>query len=292
MGNNDDYIVQLMNLATEMIEIKMKVQHNTIDNEIKSVVQDYGIILDKFAQLCSLFDLSNSLETANLFTYLLWNGYLKNKNFKYKVDGRLNAVNAYAFDIMNGLGVCLNISDMLNDALKKCGYASIMFYNRFICLKNKDYVPKVKMNIEKPKNSLIKPVIERIFKLSNHVCVLINENDRFYLYDPTNLLILNIDNLKKSSMINCVGTIENHINDSYKLISDKDKFNEYILDDLVSDLKNNIKNNCSYDFTSFKNSWINNSKQCIANNSLLESYYDDIKVHIDNIADKVKKLVK
>ena len=102
MGNNDDYIVQLMNLATEMIEIKMKVQHNTIDNEIKSVVQDYGIILDKFAQLCSLFDLSNSLETANLFTYLLWNGYFsQNKNFKYKGNGRLNAVNAYAFDIMN-----------------------------------------------------------------------------------------------------------------------------------------------------------------------------------------------
>lgn len=74
-------------------------------------------------------------------------------------------------------------------------------------------------------------MVERIFKFSNYVFVLINENDGFYLYYPTNLLILKIDNLKKSSMINCAGTIENHINDSYKLISDKDKFNEYILDD-------------------------------------------------------------
>lgn len=49
MENNDDYIVQLMNLATEMLEIKMNVQHNTIDNEIKSVTQDYDIILNKFA---------------------------------------------------------------------------------------------------------------------------------------------------------------------------------------------------------------------------------------------------
>lgn len=48
MENNDDYIVQLMNLATEMLEIKMNVQHNKIDNEIKSVTQDYDIILNKF----------------------------------------------------------------------------------------------------------------------------------------------------------------------------------------------------------------------------------------------------
>ena len=37
------------------------------------------------------------------------------------MDGRLNATDAYIFDIMNGLGVCLTISDMLNDVLKKCG---------------------------------------------------------------------------------------------------------------------------------------------------------------------------
>ena len=38
-----------MNLATEMIEIKMKLHHNTIDNEIKFVTQEYDIILNKFA---------------------------------------------------------------------------------------------------------------------------------------------------------------------------------------------------------------------------------------------------
>lgn len=292
---NKDYIEHLINLANKMIEIKMgiQLQYNTIDNDIKSVAKDYDTILDKFVQLCTEFDLSNSLEIANLFTYLLWNGYFsQNKNFEYKVDGRLNATNAYSFDIMNGIGVCLNISDMLNDILKKCGYSSIMFYNRFICLKHKDYIPKVKRNIEKQRKSLIKLMVEHIFKVGNHVCVLIHENDRFYLYDPTNLLILNVDTLKRSSMINCVGTIENQINSSYKFISDKDKFNEYILDDLVSDLKNNINKKCFYDSTFFENSWINNSKKCAINNSLLESYYDDIKIHIDNIADKVKKLVK
>lgn len=292
---NNDYMEQLINLANKMIEIQnsSRLQYNTIDNVIKSVIQDYEIILDKFAQLCVEFDLSNSLETANLFTYLLWNGYFsQNQNFKYKASGRLNATNAYAFDIMNGIGVCLNISDMLNDILKKCGYSSIMFYNRFICLKHKDYIPEIEKNIEKPKKSLIKLRIEHLLKTSNHVCVLIHENDRFYLYDPTNLLILNVDDLKQSSMINCVGTIENHINNSYKWISNKDQFDEYILDDLVSDLKNNINKKCCYDLTFFKNSWDNNLKQCFLNNSLLESYYDDIKLHIDNIADKVKKLVK
>ena len=37
----------------------------------------------------------------------------------------------------------------------------------------------------------------------------------------------------------------------------------------------------------------NNYDKFIFKGSLaLESYYDDIKAHIDNIADKVKKLVK
>ena len=38
--------------------------------------------------------------------------FKKIKNFKYKGNSRLNATGAYAFDIMNGIVVCLNISDM------------------------------------------------------------------------------------------------------------------------------------------------------------------------------------
>lgn len=93
--------------ATEHIkEIEENQKENTISMEY------YNQVLEKTVKLALELNLTKSLEYANLFTYLLWNGYFSlDKKFAFKIEDRLLSEGMYFLDIFKGNGVCLNISE-------------------------------------------------------------------------------------------------------------------------------------------------------------------------------------
>lgn len=188
--------------------------------------QSYKDILRKTKQLASELKLNNSLELSNLFTYLLWNGYFSKDNLlKFQTDKRLLITNYYGFDIMNGIGVCLNFSDMLSDFLNQFDYNVATIFNIVSKKVKTDYMPTVKR--ESSKSNFRQRIISAMASplsnvVGNHAFNFICENDGFYIYDSTNLMMFNLED--KFNCSNVCGTgsakikpyFSHYLNDSDK----------------------------------------------------------------------------
>ena len=138
------------------------------------------------------------VELSNLFTYLLWNGYLsKTKQHVYRIEDRKMIIGLAFADIMDGVGVCLNHADMLKDFLNTCGYNSSTMIN----LVDKNIKSNYKFDIErksekaKKKTEILNLAMCPIMKkIGNHAFTLIEDNNKLYIYDSTNLMLLNVIN--------------------------------------------------------------------------------------------------
>lgn len=92
---------------------------------------------------------------------------------------------------------------MLKDILNDNGYKSAMISNNF------DYHTKFGfiMNIERPEKVNIKKSLKEMLsrKKPNHVFNIIEEDNKIYIYDSTNLLLYDIVNSNYSNLINGKG---------------------------------------------------------------------------------------
>ena len=174
----------------------------------------YNVILKKYSELASELELENSLEICVLFTYLLWNGYFSiTKQNIYTSDGIRNIYGAHCFDIMNGKGVCINFSDMLKDFLIVCGYKSANLINVNDKNLKASYIPKItrkKFNNnnsnKKSKENLFLAL--KKYKYGTHMFTLVQEGKYLYAYDPTNFLLLDIQNINVAKLVNGKGTFK------------------------------------------------------------------------------------
>lgn len=183
----------------------------------KSLIS-YQNILNKYKELAEYLNIESSLELSHFFSYLLWNGYFSvTKTHSYKLQDRLLLPSMHSFDVINGQGVCLAYSELLNNFLKTCGKKSALL-ECYVPTK-KDvikpiYRPKIKRKIDSNKRSklLMKSIglllCGMIKKTGNHAVTLIEENDKTFIYDPTNLYVLNIKDSKTASLINGEGEFE------------------------------------------------------------------------------------
>jgi len=248
---------------------------------------EYIKILKKTTTLAKELKLQNSLEFSVLYTYLLWNGYFsKYKHLKFKSEDRKSIIGMYPLDIMSGIGVCINFSTMLRDFLNESGFncASIVnVYNHNI---HPTYLPNIERHICDTKISTdILRKFSKIISLpctkGNHIFNLIKEEEKFYIYDPSNLLLLQVESIYDCKLINGIGKIKlnpyysysfNYFKNETKVLNSFIKSDSYV-SPYNKDTYQSTTRNCIYNF---KN-----------NESLLSDYYDSAKENIDYIADKL-----
>lgn len=259
----------------------------------------YNNLLNKCYSLALELDLSNSLELANLYTYLLWNGYFsKTKRNVFQFENRKLIHGFYSLDLMDGRGACINNSSMLKDFLIACGYRSICmscsFDKKDICM---DYEPEIEKKIKRLRLSTI---IKLKFMNSsdgldiggNHVCTLIEDDNKLYLYDSTNFLLLDVCDLNTARVINGSGNFELHPYYSYS-DSSSDMEDEVLGKFILAGLHKNIFVNIyksPYDSNDYRLFWEKDLLLFRSNISLLEDFYADVKGDIDKITGVTKKI--
>lgn len=184
----------------------------------KKSLQSYDNILNKYKELANKLNITSSLELSHFFSYLLWNGYFSvTKTHSYKLQDRLLLPSMHSFDVINGQGVCLAYSELLNNFLKTCGKKSALL-ECYVPTKKDTikpiYRPKIKRKIDSNKKSklLMKSIglllSGMIKKTGNHAVTLIKEEDKIYIYDSTNLYVLNIKNSTIATLVNGEGEFE------------------------------------------------------------------------------------
>lgn len=169
----------------------------------------YPDVLQKMRNLAVELGLNDSLELSNLYSYLLWNGYLsKDKKNAFSAQDRNVIFGMFFSDVMNGKSVCLNHSDMLKDFLNICGYdaASLITYvGKDVDL---DYRARINRDIED--FSLAFKTLNLFMSshskaFGNHALTLVRDNDRLVVHDSTNLALFGVKNASSIELINGSG---------------------------------------------------------------------------------------
>ena len=250
------------------------------------IMGKYNELLNKTSYLAKELHMQNSLELNILFSHLLWNGYLsKNKKYVFSSNDKKYITGLFFTDIMDGTGVCLNNSEMLKDFLNLNGYTSSIMQNYYNGNSKINYRINIKRKNEE--NESKEDLIRKIFKReANHVFNLIEEYNKLYIFDPTNLLLYKLINPYKSALINGTGIFRLYPYQSYmncanlnevelldKLITTDDYSSPYIKEDLISITEVNLE-------------IIKNSK------SLLEDFYIEARPYIIGISEEKNKVLK
>ena len=250
------------------------------------VMSKYNSLLGKMSHLSKELDLNNSLELSILFSYLLWKGYLsKAKENKFESENRKMLQGLFFADIMDGRGVCLNHSEMLKDFLNVCGYASVMLENYY----NSNITMTKVLDIERKfantshSDSLVKPLFLKMKKI-NHVFNLIEENEKLYIYDATNLSLLSINNPFSARCINGKVKIKLFPYQSYEFCLSKEDCT--LIDKLLTE-KISMSPYTKEDFIS-----ISEVTTEIIKNSypLLEDFYTEARSDIMGISEETDKI--
>jgi len=245
----------------------------------------YNNILKNMTILSKELNLESSLELCIMFSYLLWNGYLS-KNREYRFNSKdINRIPGFLFtDIIEGKGVCLNNTEMLKDFLNQNEYVSAMLeshYNIFSKINYKMNLSRKSDDKENAISTIIKEVIKR--KKANHVSNLIEENNKIYIFDPTNLIIQSVINKEEIETINGTGIHRTFLYQSYMLCATPSE--RKLLDRLVT----STQYECPYD----KNDFVTTSKINLeilkSSTCLIEDFYYAIKPYIDNISTEINK---
>lgn len=281
------------------------------ENDLKifcDIMDSYNFILDLWIKLFEELNVVKSIDICNFVSYLLYNGFFsKDKVLYYQFENRLNTPKNYALDIMNGNGVCLNYSCLLNDFLKKKQFFSSVISLKFRNTKS-NYSPNIKFNSVELSNynQESKNIFNNIFKIfeyffgsCDHASTLVCDNNIQYIYDITNLEYLKLKNFWIAELIGGIGYHKLNYRFNYETAKSflecniNDSFNIFALEE--------IKKNKEYFYPSEEviiNSWERTNDLFNSNILLLNDCYFETKKDIDKIADyieekkKIKQLVK
>lgn len=189
------------------------------DEKYKSLyaesLNSYKKVLENYKLLANELKLESALDISHLFTYMLWNGYYSvTKTHSYKLQERLLLPGMYSFDVIKGKGVCLAYAELLRNYLTICDKKSALLDCKVPTGKNDisyDYRPQINRGegtnrSTKILNKLITPLLEGLTnKTGNHAVTLIEDNGKMFIYDPTNLYVLNVIDEATATIINGKG---------------------------------------------------------------------------------------
>lgn len=196
--------------------------HENDDDLYRDLYQEslinYHQVLENYHKLAEELHLSSALELSNLFTYMLWNGYYSvNKEHNYKLQSRLLLPSMHSFDVIRGSGVCLAYAELLHNYLTVCNHQSAIL-NCKVSTNKQDITPGYRPEINRHHQNNLwgkfsAQTLHTLFKglvnhAGNHAVTLISEDNHQFIYDPTNLYVLNIINDNQASIINGQGIYE------------------------------------------------------------------------------------
>ena len=288
-------IYKIYKLSNKILSLnKTQLKTREIIEEFTTSQENYKEILKECRKLALTLKLENSLEIANLYTYLLWNGYFsEDKKLTYQRNDRLNIPGLYSYDIINGKGVCLNFSDMLSDYINEFEeYGAATLINTL----GKDFKRNYKVEILR--NSIKKTIPQKLIaqllnpyikRTGNHTYNLIRENDNLYIYDSTNLSILDIINNKKALFVNGKGKSEIKPYLSYFLNPTEKSIKTLDLLQTTSEFSS------AYNINDFILSWDYCLDLFQRNKYVLDDFYSQIEKNINNISknnSSIKLIIK
>ena len=239
----------------------------------------YNSILNKFKKLTIELKLDNSLKIADLYTYLLWNGYFSiTRENNFVPDNRANIKGLYSYDLVSGVGLCLNHSDLLKDLLNACGFKACNLVAEIQELE-RSYTPNINRDItNQPHDSNFLTTKYR----GNHLFTLIKENNEFYIYDSTNLAFYKVIKQNRCRIINGTGEFRTFSINSYLFNfteQSKEVLNEFIMERNFTQ---------PYTFLDFKKYFEEILETVNSNHKLIEDYYKDIYDNLFSINDVIE----
>lgn len=283
--NNDSY--NMMKEAKMANRIHCEIKENR--SNYSDVMYNYNIILENMLNLSKELDLDNSLKICILFSYLLWYGYLsKNREYKFNPNNKKIIPGLFFSSIMDGRGVCLNNSEMLKDFLNLCDYNCVMLENHSKMAIKAGYniaIKRAYMDKEEAKFIKLIKIISNMRK-PNHVFNLIEENNNFYIYDSTNLLLLSVINMYKSKVINGEKILKLFPYKSYMLCAGRNEIE--ILDKFID---NQVYSSPyqNYDLVVTSDITLELLKY---HKNLLDDFYTEVKPNIMEISKETDKIVR
>ena len=200
----------------------------------KELLTLYKEFLTNYKELNNTLNLKNPIEIFTLFHYLLYKGYLSNKGYFTFTDKNIKDIDTLkSLDVLNGKGVCRNISYLFTDILlennistqpllvtekelslsikktnEELNYEELINYLKERYL-DEDKAYEIYHHIinNNPNNIKISIITNDNlpFKykfLPNHMITYSNYNNRNYFLDPTNYRIFNPSNNKKQLIDN------------------------------------------------------------------------------------------
>ncbi len=278
---NIEYVI----IAFYALNIKYNVNSSSVQRYNFYYTFDvYNALCNKFSKLANELHLENSLNAAILYTYLLWNGYFSiNRSNTFANKNCVMTNGLFSYDLFDGLGVCLNHSDLLKDLLNNMGYQSC----NLLAKSNTKTISGdilIERNIDLSKQSSL---IDRV--LEKHVFTLIFEKDMAYIYDATNTSIHKIINPSLCTIINGAGDYKIYPAKSYELNFSEESINAL---NMYLDKREFI---CPYEEDYFISIFKELLEYFKENKQLIDEYYKDSYNNISylqSVVSDVKKIRK
>lgn len=259
----------------------------------KESLISYNKILQNYKNLAKELNIERSLELSHLFTYMLWNGYFSiTKTHSYKLKDRLLLPDMHSFDTIKGNGVCLAYSELLRNYLNICDKKAAILNCKMPTDKKEiqcDYRPEIERKQDEGfSNILLKyllfPLTQTLQnKVGNHAVTLIEENGKIYIYDPTNLFVLNVEDENTATLINGKGQFDLKPLNSLVLSPNSDPYNIYakMFDENIEKAFTRKEIIFSYE----------NTIELIKNNiNLLDDAYDNIHSELEVINNQTNEI--
>lgn len=213
-----NYKNESLESLNDIVVSAMSNQYEMIREIYKDSVISYNKVLKNYKELANELNLNTSLELSHLFSYMLWNGYYSvSKKHEYKMNDRLMLTGLQSFDVIRGQGVCLAYSELLSNYLNICDKNAAILNCKVPTKKGEieqDYTPSINRNMKNDTyNTLfLKGLIPMLNfltnKAGNHAVTLVEDDEKLYLYDVTNLFALNLIDESKASIINGKGEFD------------------------------------------------------------------------------------
>lgn len=259
----------------------------------KSLIS-YNKVLENYKKLAEELKISSSLELSHLFAYMLWNGYYSvDKKHFYNLKDRLTLPNLYSFDVIKGKGVCLAYAELLHNYLTVCQKESSLLLCKVPTQKNAikiNYCPEIEKHYAKINllnnlsflffMSFLKPCVNIV---GNHAVTLIKDDNKMFIYDPTNLSVLKIIDEQTASIINGKGTFEIKPNQTMLLNIKADPYHLFEKLSLDQTYQSYSRKEIIFTFEEI-------IELVKSNTNLLESAYDNIHPELEIISQQIDEI--
>ena len=146
-------------------------------SEYYELKEMYNLLINKLYLFLKELEINDPTSLYIIYHIMYRNGLISKNEFHGKNNEYLDLEGLFGIDILKGNGVCRHISSVLNDLAIEYGYDSRMLAIYIKTLKKDEENKRIK----KAFKSKITP---------NHVINQISVEDKNYLFDPTNDLIL------------------------------------------------------------------------------------------------------